>query len=168
MSNIHNVIIRGLNSILLQAPYITEPRDQQDMILYAHALCLLIHEHHKTEETLFFPLIEQATGVTDIMEKNVVQHEVFAPGLHHFDTYVKQMVNGVAKYDAKKLVGLVESFAPSLTTHLTDEISTLMGLETYDINWDPVLEKAAQYAMEHTDKVGTILFALFLPAIIFK
>jgi hemerythrin-like domain-containing protein len=163
MSNIHNLIIRSLNCILLQAPNLTEENDQKDMVTFAYALCLMIHEHHETEETLYFPLIEQAAGISDIMSRNVVQHEAFTPGLHLFETYVRQLRNGVATWDSARFMSLVESFAPTLTTHLADEINTLLDLEQYNLNWAPIMKSVQENVLANIDaQVKTFGVPLFI------
>jgi hemerythrin-like domain-containing protein len=152
MANVHNTIIRGINSMLLQARHIPAA-DSADFVRFALAFCVLLHEHHETEETLYFPMIDAATGVENLMDKNVVQHEEFSPGLQHFDRYVKQIINGVAVYDAAKFVGLLEVWAESLVLHLTDEIDTLVALEKFDIDWVTFNKKVSEYAVANADKV---------------
>jgi hypothetical protein len=111
MAQIHNAMIRGVNSMLIQAPFISTPTDIKDFTDYCLALCVLIHEHHNTEEVLTFPLIEDATGIPGIMDKNVLQHETFLPKLHDFKNYLTQIKLGVWKYDAKKLVAQLSAFS---------------------------------------------------------
>ena len=48
MANVHNVLIRGLNSIILQAPHVKETQDIKDFMKYAEIWYILIHEHHTT------------------------------------------------------------------------------------------------------------------------
>ncbi len=129
MCLVHNCMIRGLNSMLIQAPFISSPTDIKDFLEYALAFCILVREHHNTEEALMFPLIEDATGAEGVMENNVVQHETFIPKLHDFQTYIMQIKLGVRKYDAGKFVKHLESFAGLMTEHLTAEIRTLIELE---------------------------------------
>lgn len=140
--------------MLLQAPHLKTVQDQKDMTRFAYSLTYFIHEHHELEETLMFPLVEQAAGVPDIMDRNVVQHAAFAPGFHEFDRYVKQMINDVAKWDATKFVDLINSFAPILTLHLTDEIPTLLSLNEYGVEWEPILKRVAEHAIANVEKVS--------------
>jgi hemerythrin-like domain-containing protein len=153
MSHAHNIMIRGINSMLLQAPFISRSADIRDFVEYAHALYVVIHEHHGTEEVLYFPLVEEASGVPGIMQKNVVQHEEFMPKLHDFDVYAMQIKIGTKKYDSEKFVELINGFAPLLVRHLTDEIEVLMELEKFDIDWTPINKKMTQYATEHASRV---------------
>jgi hemerythrin-like domain-containing protein len=72
----HNAIIRGLNSIYLQAPNIT-PKDNTDFINYAKCWHEVLNGHHEMEETHLFPAIEAKTGEKGIMAGNVEQHRQF-------------------------------------------------------------------------------------------
>jgi hemerythrin-like domain-containing protein len=69
----HNVIIRGLNSIYKQAPYIG-PQDAEDFVAYAKCWHEVLDAHHSMEETTLFPEIEKKTGKKGIMDVNVQQH----------------------------------------------------------------------------------------------
>jgi hemerythrin-like domain-containing protein len=69
----HNVLIRGLNSIYLQAPHIS-PSEYAPFISYALCWAELLDAHHRMEETSLFPTIERITGEVGIMDKNVEQH----------------------------------------------------------------------------------------------
>jgi hemerythrin-like domain-containing protein len=146
-------MIRGLNSMLIQAPFISTPADIKDFVDYALSFCVLIHEHHNTEEALIFPLVEDATGVPGIMDKNVVQHGAFLPKLHDFKNYLVQMKLGVRKYDEKKFVALLNSFAGLMVEHLTDEVRMLEEMEKYAIDWKIINERAVKHAVETADKV---------------
>ncbi len=50
----HNVLIRALNSIILQAPHIT-PDNAPDFIHYALCWAEVLDAHHEMEETGLFP-----------------------------------------------------------------------------------------------------------------
>lgn len=73
MALAHNVIIRGLNSIYLQAPHL-KPSDHSSFISYCKCWAELLDEHHDMEESVFFPEIERITGKVEIMDVNVEQH----------------------------------------------------------------------------------------------
>lgn len=78
---------------------------------------------------MFFPDVEAYTGEKGIMEKNVLQHEAFHPGLDEFRKYVFE--TKVEDYDGKKLRAIMDGFGHILMTHLNEEIETLLGLEKY-------------------------------------
>lgn len=74
--------------------------------------------------------VEEATGRKGIMVGNIEQHHMFEPGLEALGKYA--MTTTVQEYDGKKLQEVIDSFAPILTTHLAEEIGTLLSLEKYD------------------------------------
>ena len=49
----HNVFIRGLNSIYLQAPHV-QPSDVPDFIEYSKCWVEVLNNHHEMEETGVF------------------------------------------------------------------------------------------------------------------
>ena len=128
----HNGMLRGLNSIYLQATHIPrEDRDAiRDFLTYCQCWCESMHHHHDAEEKFFFPSIESISNVQGIMERNVEQHRAFTPGFDLFQEYARTCLP--QDYDGQKIRNLIEAFAEPLTQHLHDEIETLRGLDVYD------------------------------------
>lgn len=89
MALAHNGILRGLNSIYLQATHI--PHEDlntiQDFLTYCQCWCESMHHHHDAEEKIFFPSIELISDVRGIMERNIEQHRAFTPGFDLFQKY---------------------------------------------------------------------------------
>lgn len=77
MALVHNIIIRGYNSMYLQAPKI-KPADVPDFLRYCHAWYLFVVGHHDSEEKVLFPKIEEDTGVRRIMDEDTKEHGTFA------------------------------------------------------------------------------------------
>jgi hemerythrin-like domain-containing protein len=132
MSLAHNGILRGLNSIYLQAPHIPQgdTKTIQDFLIYCQCWSESMHHHHEAEEQVFFPTIEQVSGVQGVMERNKEQHRAFTPGFDRFHEYARTCLP--KDYDGQKLGSLVDDFAEPLTQHLRDEIDTLRALDKYD------------------------------------
>ena len=132
MSLAHNGIIRGLNSIYIQATEL--PRNDKiiarDFLTYCQCWGESMHHHHDAEEKEFFPSIETISGIEGLMTQNVEQHRAFTPGFEKFEEYCRTCPP--AEYDGEKLKSLVEGFAEPLTRHLYDEIETLRALDKYD------------------------------------
>lgn len=151
MANVHNLLLRGLNSIYLQAPHVTKPADIADLLFYTHAWTGTVHHHHSLEEKIFFPQMEVLAkeagleGVT--MEGNVEQHHAFERGLEETKKWVEEVRAGKQEYDGKKLVAYIDSFAPTLTQHLHDEIETLVKLDKCD-------GKKVKNALKETAEAG--------------
>ncbi|KAK3716324.1 hypothetical protein LTR37_006474 [Vermiconidia calcicola] len=132
MALAHNGIIRGLNSIYLQAPRI--PRKDldtiRDFLTYCQCWCESMHHHHDAEEAEFFPSIERIAKSPGLMTRNVEQHRAFTPGFEAFQEYASTC--RAEDYDGQRLRSLIEDFAEPLTRHLRDEIDTLRALDVYD------------------------------------
>ncbi|KAL9086285.1 MAG: hypothetical protein Q9165_007200 [Trypethelium subeluteriae] len=132
MALAHNGIIRGLNSIYIQATHL--PRNDlatiQDFLTYCQCWCESMHHHHEAEEHDFFPNIERITGVEGLMERNVEQHRAFTPGFDRFQEYARTCQP--KDYDGQTIKNLVDDFAEPLTRHLYEEIDTLRALDSYD------------------------------------
>jgi hypothetical protein len=107
MALAHNGIIRGLNSIALQATHI--PRKNRtatkDFLIYCQCWSESMHHH-------------------------IEQHRSFTPGFEAFHEYAQTCMP--ENYDGIKLKNLVEAFAEPLVQHLHDEIDTLRSLDVYD------------------------------------
>jgi hemerythrin-like domain-containing protein len=154
MAQIHNVMIRGLNSMFHQGSLVTTPTDIKDFTDYCLAFCVLIHGHHSTEEVLTFPLIEAATGIPGVMDQNIIQHEAFLPKLHDFNNYLMQVKLGVREYDAEKFIALLNAFSTLMVQHLTDEVRMFVEMKKYPIDWKPILNRAVKHAVETAEKVN--------------
>ncbi len=132
MALAHNGILRGLNSIYLQAPQL--PRQDlaaiRDFLTYCQCWCESMHHHHDAEEHDFFPTIEQISNVPGIMQRNIEQHRAFTPGFDLFQAYARSCPP--KDYDGQKIRSLIEAFAEPLTQHLHEEIETLRALDVYD------------------------------------
>jgi hemerythrin-like domain-containing protein len=92
----HNVLIRGLNAILQQAPHVKaagsadyQRQDVVDLLYYVEAWVRTVHLHHDTEEEFMFPAIERETGQTGLFDHAEEQHAVFTPGMDQLLAYVR-------------------------------------------------------------------------------
>ncbi|KAK0129352.1 hypothetical protein ONS95_001280 [Cadophora gregata] len=159
MCLIHNVMIRILNCIYLQAPNVKHDKDIADFTTFMHAFLILLHEHHSNEEKHFFPMLEEYIGTPGWMEKNVEQHHAFAHGLEGFEEYVKALRAGKETYDGVKIQKLVDDFAPVLVEHLSDEIGTFEDLEKFGdkIDWKLWSKKVGEIAVKTAETVCPVL-----------
>ncbi|PPR03397.1 hypothetical protein CVT24_012522 [Panaeolus cyanescens] len=101
MSMIHNVFIRALNSIHLNAPKVT-PLDME-------------------EETMF-PVLEKKIAE---ISHNVEQHKAFHDGMDAFKQYILDVKAKKETYDGEKAAELCKEFAKPMVQHLHDEIPTI-------------------------------------------
>jgi hemerythrin-like domain-containing protein len=129
MSFAHNIMIRNLNSLILQFPNVSKPEDIADFIVF----CQIVHEtirgHHHLEEKYLFPDIEAYSGQKGIMEKNISQHHAFEEGLKKFSEYIHSVTPET--WDRETFRGILDSFIPALSQHLREEIPTLLALNKY-------------------------------------
>ena len=138
----------------LQAPNIKSSEDVADFMSYSKTWVQLLHQHHDSEEEMIFPLIESEAGVKSIMDNNIVQHEVFSPGLERFTYYISAVSAKKIAYDGNQMAALIAGFAPLLVAHLGDEIGTLRSLEKYAIESESCSKKITAHALKKLDKVG--------------
>ena len=181
MALVHNVIIRGLNSIYLQARGVApfkiksvtpdnQPAVQlrDDFVEYCTIWAEFLHAHHHGEEEFLFPEVERIIGVPGIMEPNVNQHEAFKPGLDEFDAYLKR-VSGKSYKPAERvgedkflygeeLCRIIDSFGEILVQHLQEEIPTLLALEKFGdrLPIAELFEKEGKLVMSKV-KMSTVL-----------
>lgn len=73
MAHIHNAILRGYNSIYLQAPHVTH-EDKVDFIGYAQAWYRFVKSHHDDEESQLFPKVEEVVGTKGIWDETHKEH----------------------------------------------------------------------------------------------
>jgi len=158
MALVHNIIIRGMNSIYLQAPHVPA-EDVQSFIGYCKAWSELLHSHHESEEAILFPLIEKAAGVPGLMQTSVSQHQQCGDGLTEFDKYLGTATR--ATFAGQKLNEILDTFSGALTQHLADEIPTLVALREYGIEKVPItklIDAEAQHQIETVNKTTGLAF----------
>jgi hypothetical protein len=162
MSLAHNGIIRGLNSLYLQAPHLPQHdvATARDFLTYCQCWSESMHHHHDAEEEIFFPAIESITGVAGLMEQNIEQHRAFTPGFEAFERYCRTCPP--EEFDGQKLRSLFEGFAEALVKHLHDEIETLRALDGYDSTRLREAYEAFVKSLMATDNVS-LLLPLSLP-----
>src|SRR4051794_31852718 len=121
MALAHNILIRALNSIYLQAPHISTPSDVKAFCRYILTFHKFLHIHHTNEETQFFPAIETMAGEKGVMDGNVRQHRGFEKGVSELREYVEGVTGGRERYDGERVVGMIDGFGGLLVEHLTEE-----------------------------------------------
>lgn len=159
MVNIHNAILRGLNSIYLQCQHIpNNPKDIEDFALYVEAWAGLVHHHHSMEETVLFPRIESIArdaGVSGVMNANIEQHLQFQPGLEKLANIAKKVFRGESEYDWSEWKAILDEFAQVLRQHLQDEIDSLLDLEK--LNQSNALREVYDQAVEGVVKSADVV-----------
>ncbi|KAK4445921.1 hypothetical protein QBC34DRAFT_412474 [Podospora aff. communis PSN243] len=159
MALVHNALLRGLNSIYLQAPHIV-PADEKSFITYIRGWYHTLHTHHKGEESDMFPAIEELAGEPGIMATNREQHHAFEDAVDSLKKYIDAVDQGKEKYSGPKVVELVDKFGAILVQHLEDEIQTLLGLRKYGeekmAKLMAVVHEEGQKGMKEVGLVGLV------------
>ncbi|KAM0552693.1 hypothetical protein ACHAPJ_007790 [Fusarium lateritium] len=155
MSAVHNLLIRGINAIYLQAVNVAQRGTKKDKLDFSN-FCWVwseeLQEHHNIEETMIFPEINELAGIPDLMDANVEEHKMFHDGLDSFRKYIDTIRKEEEELDGEKLREIIDSFMPILRTHLENEIGTLVGLEKYadKCDWGAWFgKKAGEVASKH-------------------
>ena len=156
MAHVHNCLIRGLNAVIQQAPYIPtsvspayRPQDVKDLLFYVASWVRTVEHHHHTEETTMFPAIEEFAGEPGLMEGPKHQHEEFTPGLEKLLAYAQETKPEDYRWEGGGgMKDIIDGFTEPLTRHLFDEIDVFLGVGHLDTQglrkcWDEA-EKAAQ------------------------
>ncbi|KKK18964.1 hypothetical protein AOCH_004599 [Aspergillus ochraceoroseus] len=136
----HNMFLRHLNSIYLQATGVHEPKDIRDFLFYCKAWAEELRLHHDAEEGKFFPLLDKLTGVEGIMAKSEQQHHAFMGGVHKLSQYATKTSPG--EYSGTEVRKIIDEFAPLLLVHLREEpldlleVGELCGGAVFKEQWD--------------------------------
>jgi hypothetical protein len=131
MAVVHNAILRGLNSVYLQAPTERALSNRVAFLQYCRTWYLVVHGHHSHEEESLFPQFEKICGEDGIMSVNIQQHHAFEEGVKAYATYIDECIGDPASFQPAKLRGIIDSFGKELSTHLVDEIESLQELRKF-------------------------------------
>ncbi|KAH7385948.1 hypothetical protein BKA66DRAFT_415556 [Pyrenochaeta sp. MPI-SDFR-AT-0127] len=123
MAHIHNSILRGYNSIYLQAPHVTDV-DKPAFIEYARTWYRFVKSHHDDEEEELFPKVEEVVGTKGIWEETHKEHESFLSGLADFEAYLSGLSTPSA-FDGDELCRIMSNFQDPFCHHFHHEITTI-------------------------------------------
>lgn len=73
MALLHNAILRGFNTVYLQAPHIKDV-DKADFVGYSLAWFRFVKSHHDDEEAELFPKVEEVLKEKGIWEETHKEH----------------------------------------------------------------------------------------------
>ncbi|CAG9954973.1 unnamed protein product [Clonostachys rosea f. rosea IK726] len=129
MCLLHNAIIRGFNTIYLQAPHIQEA-DKADFIGYALTWFRFVKSHHDDEELNLFPKMEEVLGDKTIWTETHEEHESFLGGLGEFYKYLSELPSP-SDLSAKELIRIMDSFRDDFEGHFHSEIATIAAMASH-------------------------------------
>ncbi|KAF7560089.1 hypothetical protein G7046_g4069 [Stylonectria norvegica] len=126
MALLHNAIIRGFNSIYLQAPHVQDV-DKAAFIGYSLTWFRFVKSHHDDEEDNLFPKVQDLLGDDAVWTGTHEEHESFLGGLVEFNTYLTTLASPTA-LSAVELIRIMDSFKPAFENHFHSEIATIAAL----------------------------------------
>jgi len=157
MACAHNAMLRGLNSLYLQAD-LSDPKDISDFLFFLRSWAQWVSHHHVLEEERMFPLYEEVMKQPNFLQGNVEEHHIFQPVLQKLHAYGETKPED---YQASTVRSLIEEMAPSFREHLAQEITSLLSMAPYD---GPSLLKAYRVCEAEAgkqDKVNLFFFFSF-------
>ncbi|PVI03114.1 hypothetical protein DM02DRAFT_612477 [Periconia macrospinosa] len=161
MTLVHNVIIRGLNSIYLQAPHVSK-QDRADFISYATCWYEFTSNHFRNEAESIIPTVEAKCGEKGVLDQDLKEHEVFADGFNEYKNYLATVASTPADFDGKKLVSVIDSFAPEMMKHLRKQIPRMLELARFGdkIPMLEIIETEGNRSTQNLSKAGGMIFFL--------
>lgn len=140
MVHSHNILLRGLNSILLQAPNVPittdeqfSARDVKDLLFYIKSWAKMVNHHHWVEEAYMFPGIEKLAGQPGLMDDPKHQHNLFHDGMEALLEYASVTMPENYRWEGPDgMKAILDSFSKHMTDHLYAEIDIFLGMENLD------------------------------------
>ncbi|KND91116.1 hypothetical protein TOPH_04249, partial [Tolypocladium ophioglossoides CBS 100239] len=129
MALLHNSLIRGYNSIVLQAPHVRE-EDKADFAGYSKTWVRFIKSHHDDEEDVLFPEMKSMLNDQHVWGDSYKEHESFLDGLKELESYLCALPNASA-WTAGALLERMDSFRKPLEHHLHHEVSVMAAMAAH-------------------------------------
>jgi hemerythrin-like domain-containing protein len=152
-------IIRAINSIYIQAPHVP-PSSHKSFVSYCIATYEGLMAHHDGEEDFLFPEMERLTGEKGLMDANISQHEKFHSGLESWIEYLRNVQQNPNSntFSGEKCRALMNAFIDPLSTHLADEIPTLLSLSRFgdSLNLADLLKREGEKVMGGLSKTNQL------------
>ncbi|KKA30582.1 hypothetical protein TD95_001096 [Thielaviopsis punctulata] len=130
MALVHNVILRGFNSVYLQAKRVPAA-DKPAFIGYAQTWHKFVVSHHNDEEENLFPKIAEMLRDDKIWAETLEEHETFMDGMRDFGAYLAGLSADPAAFSGVKLVSIMDTFKAPFEQHFHSEIQTIAGLHSH-------------------------------------
>lgn len=136
MASVHNAILRGLNAIIQQAPYVPDStrenfsaQDVKDLLFFIQAWTKMVDHHHMVEESFMFPELEKLVGIPGYMDDPKHEHALFHGGIQKLSAYASATKPEAYRWDGPGgLKEIIDSFSGHMADHLYAEIETLLAL----------------------------------------
>ncbi|KAL2814130.1 hypothetical protein BJX63DRAFT_431533 [Aspergillus granulosus] len=130
MTLAHNLTIRHLNAIYLQATGIATATDISDFLFFCKTWIDELRTHHAGEESILFPMLDEFTGIQGVMAESEEQHQAFMGGIGELEGYIQRISAStlVGEYSGNELRRIIRGFVGPLMQHLKDEPVQLLEI----------------------------------------
>ncbi|TRX93419.1 hypothetical protein FHL15_005694 [Xylaria flabelliformis] len=152
IAHIHNAMLRGLNAIYLQAPYVQKPQDITDLLFLTRSWSTWLLDHHDLKESTMLPGFETALGlpagtltaprscspsasssshsdrVKTTEGNDEGDEEPVSFLLHRVYAYASATHKDPQIYDSTTLRDLLVALADTLVPHLTGQVGLLVSM----------------------------------------
>ncbi|KAI1773572.1 hypothetical protein F4818DRAFT_452997 [Hypoxylon cercidicola] len=147
LAHAHNAMLRGLNAIYLQAPFVGAPGDVADFLFLTQAWSAWVLDYHVLKESAMIPGFEAVLRLepgrlraptwnsSDDGEDRSIENgkgkeaEDLAFLLQHIHGYAASTLAQPASYSASTLQPLLLALASSLVPHLHNQITLLARMQ---------------------------------------
>lgn len=165
MVHSHNTLLRGLNSIIRQAPNVPVATDEQfsvqdvtDLLFYVKSWTKMVHHHHWVEESFIFPKIETFTGRPRLLDGPKHEHELFHDGLETLLEYASATTPDEYRWEGPSgMKAIIDSFSKPLADHLYAEIDVFLGMESFDSAGLKAIWAEAENLAKQTGNLGMLV-----------
>lgn len=174
MTHVHNTLIRGLNAIIQQAPYVKtssdssyNQKDVRDLLTYATCWVKMVEHHHWVEESFVFPEIEKFSGRPGFMDDPKHQHELFHDGMQKLLAYAQSTKPESYHWDGPGgMKEIVDSFSQDLMDHLYAEVELLLAMKDLDsAGLKKVIDESEAVAMKQGSPFGMLVSCSVVPCL---
>jgi hemerythrin-like domain-containing protein len=141
MAHAHNTLLRGLNAILQQAPYVPDASDRErfnrqdvkDLLSYVTCWAKMVQHHHWVEETFIFPELEKVMSRPGLMDDPKHQHGLFHDGMERILEYASTTTPEEYRWEGPDgMKAILDSFSKHLADHLYAEIDVFLSMQDLD------------------------------------
>lgn len=123
-------MLRGINSLFLQAPFVTVLGDIVDFLFLAQSWAGWVRQHRDHLRTRMYPRFEGVLGKPDALTAHLEETESFLPALEDLARYAAQARDRPETYDAATFVRIIEDLAPRLHHYFGAQIAVMMDMVT--------------------------------------
>ncbi|KAF1816514.1 hypothetical protein P152DRAFT_409480 [Eremomyces bilateralis CBS 781.70] len=176
MTQVHCMLLRGLNVIVTQAaPVATRgtSTDVRDFMHFVRSWVIAVIYHHDGEETFLFPGLQTIVGNPDAFADEMGQHRTMHARLETVREYARRILDtrevGVEEYKGRKgrdLKRLCEELADVLVVHLSDEVQALQGADMRNTDEKQLKAHATAFEAHLTGDTRPEVFEVIMPILL--